>query len=92
MEVLTLRAVERAAEMVGPDKITGEAMYNAMYAKPFTEEDLLGLASTMTFTKEAPFSTKDLKVKATTVKGVMQKLISDDWISVPDIPKWVKKK
>jgi branched-chain amino acid transport system substrate-binding protein len=37
MEVLTLRAVERAAEMVGPDKITGEAMYNAMYAKPFTE-------------------------------------------------------
>jgi branched-chain amino acid transport system substrate-binding protein len=92
MEVLTLRAVERAAEMVGPDKITGEAMYNAMYAKPFTEADLLGLASTMTFTKEAPFSTKDLKVKATTVKGGKQKLISDDWISVPDIPKWVKKK
>jgi branched-chain amino acid transport system substrate-binding protein len=92
MEVLTLRAVERAAEMVGPDKITGEAMYNAMYAKPFTEEDLLGLASTMTFTKEAPFSTKDLKVKATTVKQGKQMLISDDWISVPDIPSWVKKK
>jgi branched-chain amino acid transport system substrate-binding protein len=92
MEVLTLRAVERAAEMVGPDKITGEAMYNAMYAKPFTEADLLGLAPTMTFTKEAPFSTKDLKVKATTVKGGKQMLISDDWISVPDIPSWVKKK
>ena len=92
MNVLTLRAVERAAEMVGPDKITGEAIYKAMYAKPFTEEDLLGLASTMTFTKEAPFSTKDLKVKATTVKGGKQKLISKDWISVPAIPKWVKKK
>ena len=92
MEILTLRAVERAAAAVGPDKITGEAIYNAMYAKPFTGEDLLGLASTMTFTKEAPFSTKDLKVKATTVKKGKQMLISDDWIPVPDIPKWVKKK
>lgn len=92
MEVLTLRAVERAAEMVGPDNITGEAVYNAMYAKPFTEEDLLGLAPTQTFTKEAPFSTTDLKVKATTVKNGKQMLLSEDWISVPAIPSWVKKK
>jgi branched-chain amino acid transport system substrate-binding protein len=90
MEILTLRAVERAAEMVGPENITGEAMYNAMYAKPFTEEDLLGLASTLIFTKDAPFSTKDLKVKATTVKGGKQVLVSDEWIAVPEIPKWVK--
>ena len=90
MEIMTLRAVERAAEAVGPDNITGEAMYNAMYAKPFTEEDLLGLASTMTFTKDAPFSTKDLKVKATTVKGGKQMLVSEDWIPIPEIPKWAK--
>ena len=92
MELLTLRAVERAAEMVGPDNITGEAVYNAMYAKPFTQEDLLGLASTLTFTKEAPFSTKDLKVKSTTVKNGKHMLISDDWIPVPAMPSWVKKK
>ena len=91
MEIMTLRAVERAAEAVGPDNITGEAMYNAMYAKPFTEEELLGLASTQTFTKDAPFSTKDLKVKATTVKDGKQMLVSEDWIPVPEIPKWVKK-
>ncbi len=91
MEVLTLRAVERAAEMVGPENITGEAMYNAMYVKPFTEEDLLGLVPTLTFTKEAPFSTKDLRVKATTVKDGKQILVSNDWIQVPDIPSWVKK-
>ena len=92
MNLLTLRAVERAAEMVGPDNITGEAVYNAMYAKPFTQEDLLGLVSTLTFTKEAPFSTKDLKVKATTVKDGKQVLVSDEWIAVPAIPSWVKKK
>jgi len=91
MEILTLRAVERAAEMVGPDNITGEAVYNAMYAKPFTEEDLLGLASTLTFTKEAPFSTKDLKVKATTVKNGKHVQVGNDWIEVPNIPSWVKK-
>ena len=91
MYLLTLRAVERAAEAVGPDNITGEAVYNAMYAKPFTEEDLLGLASTLTFTKDAPFSTKDLKVKATTVKDGKQVLVSEDWIPVPEIPRWVKK-
>ena len=88
---MTLRAVERAAAAVGADNITGEAMYNAMYAAPFTEDDLLGLASTLTFTKEAPFSTQDLKVKATTIKDGKQMLVSDDWIPVPAIPKWVKK-
>ena len=91
MELLPLRAVERAAAAVGADNITGEAMYNAMYAAPFTEDDLLGLASTLTFTKEAPFSTQDLKVKATTIKDGKQMLVSDDWIPVPAIPKWVKK-
>lgn len=91
MEIMTLRAVERAAAAVGPDNITGEAVYNAMYAGPFTEEDLLGLAPTLTFTKDAPFSTKDLKVKATTIKDGKQMLVGSGWIEVPEIPKWVKK-
>jgi branched-chain amino acid transport system substrate-binding protein len=91
MNLLTLRAVERAAEMVGAENINGEAMYNAMYVKPFTEKELLGLTSTLTFTKEAPFSTKNLKVKASTIKDGKQILVSKDWISVPDIPKWIKK-
>ena len=53
--------------------------------------DLLGLAPTMTFTKEAPFSTDNLRVKATTVKDGKQVMISDGWIEVPPIPKWIKK-
>ena len=88
--LLALRAVERAAAAVGPDNITGEAVYDAMFASPFTTEELLGLASTLTFTKDAPFSTQDLKVKASTIKEGKQVLVSPDWIPVPPIPKWVK--
>jgi len=89
--ILAMRAVERAAAMVGPDKITGEAVYNAMFEKPFTEEELLGLIPTSKFSKEAPFPDKDIKVKATTVKDGKQVLVSDGWIPVPDVPQWVKK-
>lgn len=89
MTLLTLRGIERAAKTVGPDKLTGEAVYNAMLEKPFTSEDLLDLAPPLTFTKEAPFSTKDLKVKATMVKDGKQVMVAPDWIPVPNIPKWV---
>lgn len=92
MNLLALRAVERASELVGPDEITGEVMYRAMYVRPFTEEDLLGFAPTMTFTKEAPFSTKNPRVKCLTVKNGKPVLVSKDWIPIPELPKWVKKK
>lgn len=91
MSLLTLRGVERAALNVGAENVTGEAVYNAMFDKPFTEEDLLGLAPTLHFTKKAPFSTENLKVKATTVKDGKQVMVSDDWMEVPSIPKWIDK-
>ena len=89
MQLMVLKGVERAAAKVGPDKITGQALYDAMFQGPLTEEDLLGLAPTMTFTKEAPFSTKNLRVKITTVKGGKQVLLTKDWVPIPDFPKWV---
>lgn len=92
MKLLTVRAVERAAAMVGPDKITGETIYNAMFQKPFTEEELLGLAPTLTFTKQDPFSIKNLKGKATMVKDGKHVQVTDDWIPIPDIPNWGAKK
>lgn len=90
MQLLTLRSIERAIEKVGADKVTGDVVFNSIFDKPFTEEDLLGLAPTMTFTRESPFSEKDLKVRATTVKDGKQVLVTDEWIPVPPIPKWVK--
>lgn len=89
-QLLVMRAVERAAAKVGSENITGEAVYNAMYYSPFTEEDLLELAPTMTFTKDGPFSTLNLKVKATTVENGKQIMVTKDWIPIPNVPKWVK--
>jgi branched-chain amino acid transport system substrate-binding protein len=88
--LLALRAVERAVAVLGPEKVTGEAVYNAMFYKPFTEEDLLGMASALTFTKDAPFSLKDVKVRITTVREGKHVLASTDWIPVPSVPNWVK--
>jgi len=89
MQLMALKGIERAAGKVGADKITGQAVYDAMFEGPITEEELLGLAPEMTFTKEAPFSTKNLRVKITTVRGGEQMLLTDDWMPVPDVPNWV---
>jgi branched-chain amino acid transport system substrate-binding protein len=87
---LVFRGVERAARMVGPDKINGEAVYKAMFVEPFTEKDLLGLVPTLTFTKEAPFSEKDIKVKIITVKSGKAVMADDNWIPAPPVGKWGK--
>lgn len=88
--LLALRTVERAAAMAGPDNITGEVMRKAMFVKPYTQEDLLGLAPTLIYTNAAPFSEKDLKVKCTTVKNRKHVSLTKGWITVPEVPKWVK--
>jgi len=82
------RAVERAAAKVGAENITGEAMYKAMYEKPFTEEEMLGLTHRLEYTKESPFPQKGLKVRITTVKNGKQVLATKEWMPVLDIPKW----
>ncbi len=86
--VLTLRAVERAAKKVGAGNITGQAVYDAMYEGPFTEENLLGLWPTLKYTKEAPFSTYHMKVKSSTVRDGKHVLTSPDWLPIPKIKKW----
>lgn len=89
---LGFKAIERAIQKVGADKVTGEEVYKAYYDGPFDgEKDLYGITATQTYTKNAPFSEKDIKVKATTVKNGKQVPVSEDWIPVPPVPKWVKK-
>lgn len=87
---MALRACERAIKAVGADNVTGRDVYKAFYSGTFTEEELLGLVPDHTWTKASPFSEKDIGVKCTTVKNGKQVLISDDWIPVPPVPKWVK--
>jgi branched-chain amino acid transport system substrate-binding protein len=87
--LLALRAVEHAAKKVGADKLTGQAVYDALSSGTFTEEELMGLMPTLRYTKGAPFPTKDLKVKIETVKDGKYQLAAPGWIPIPpDITKW----
>jgi branched-chain amino acid transport system substrate-binding protein len=86
--VLTLRAIERAAKKVGAENITGQSIYDSVYERPFTEEELLGLWPTLKFTKDAPFSTFQMKAKSTTVKNGKHSPTSLKWPSITEIKKW----
>jgi branched-chain amino acid transport system substrate-binding protein len=88
--IFAVRAVERAARKVGAGKITGQSVYDAMLAKPFTHEDLMGVLSTIAFTKDAPFPTgRDLKAMVETVKKGKYVLATPEWVPIPtDVTKW----
>ncbi len=86
--LVAVRAVEQAAAKVGPDKITGEAIYQALLDHKFTEDELMGVLSGVAFTRDAPFPLTG-KVKIETVKDGKYTLATPQWISVPeDVTKW----
>ena len=89
MALFALRLVERATEMVGKDNITGEAVYNALFIRPFSAKEMLGLTPEISFTRDYSFPViKGLKVKIATVKDGKFVLATENWIPVPPVPKW----
>lgn len=86
--IVMLRTIERVIPKLGPDKLTGEAIYEAVFEKEFTEQDNLGLLPTLKYTKEAPFSAVYMKVKSTTVKNGKEARTFQGWSDIPTIPKW----
>lgn len=86
--LLMLRAVERAAKKVGGANLTGQAIYDAMFAGTFTEEELMGVYPGLRFTKEQPFPIP-AKLKIETVKDGKYQLATPGWVPVPaDLTKW----
>jgi branched-chain amino acid transport system substrate-binding protein len=87
--LLAVRAVEHAARKVGADKLTGTAVYEALTTGSFTEDELMGVLPTLTFTKEAPFPLQNGKVKVEWVKDGKYQLAAPNWLVMPtDIAKW----
>jgi branched-chain amino acid transport system substrate-binding protein len=87
--ILAVRAVEHAVKKVGAANLTGQAVYDAILAEPFTKEELMCTLPTLRFTKEAPFSTGEPKVMIETVKSGEYTLATPEWIPVPtDVEKW----
>ena len=86
--LLATAAIERAIATVGPTKLTGQAVYDALEGPAFGPENFQGLLKSVAFTKEAPFPTANLSVKAVTVKDGKLVSVSSDWMAVPELAKW----
>jgi len=86
--LLATAAIERAIATVGPTKLTGQAVYDALEGPAFGPEHFQGLLKSVAFTKEAPFPTANLSVKAVTVKDGKLVPVTADWMVVPELPKW----
>lgn len=85
---LTVAAIEKAIATVGAANLTGQAVYDALLSGSFGPEHFYGLQKLVQFTKEAPFPTANLSVKAITVKDGKFVSLTRDWMAVPNLPKW----
>lgn len=86
--LLALRVLEKAVAKVGPDKVTGQAMYDALLANKYTEKELMGALPTVDFDNTAPFPIGEIKTKAQVVVNGKITTLTDDWIEVPKLEKW----
>lgn len=85
--LVSLRAIESAAKMVGADKVTGEAVRTALLKSPITSEQTFGVLPNLTYTNEAPFPTTGLTVNIGTVKDGKYSISAAN-APVPILNKW----
>lgn len=85
--LITVRAVEAAAKKVGPNKITGEALREALLSTPFPASETFSVLPDVAFNKEAPFPTSGLTVSIGTVQGGKYAAAASN-TPVPTINKW----
>lgn len=86
--LLALRILEKTIAQVGKDNVTGQAMYDAMLSSTFTEAELMGSLPDIKFDTTAPFPVGKLAVKAQVVRDGKIATLGNDWIPVPDLPRW----
>jgi branched-chain amino acid transport system substrate-binding protein len=87
--LLAVRAVEHAARRVGADKLTGQAVFDALLSDEFTEDELMGVVPARKFSKEAPFPLQGGKVRVEWVKDGKYEVATPNWLTIPsDIAKW----
>jgi branched-chain amino acid transport system substrate-binding protein len=86
--LLAFRVLEKAIAKVGADKVTGEAMYDALLANTYSEKDLLGALPTLKYDDTAPFPVGEIKAKAQIVKDGKIVPLGDAWMDAPALEKW----
>jgi branched-chain amino acid transport system substrate-binding protein len=86
--VLSLRMLEAAIGTAGKNAVTGQAMYDALLARPYSEADMLGLTPALQFDKTRPFPIGEIKAKALTVRKGEIIPLTADWMPAPELTKW----
>ena len=86
--ILSLRVLETAMQAAGKSGVTGPAMYDAIMAKPYTEEEMLGMTPTIRFDKSRPFPIGEIKAKALVVRNGEIVPFTEDWMIAPELTKW----
>ena len=86
--ILSLRVLEAAMQAAGKTGVTGQAMYDAIMAKPYTEEEMLGMTPTIRFDKSRPFPIGEIKAKALIVRNGQIVPFTEDWMIAPELTKW----
>jgi len=86
--LLAFRVLEKAVAKVGADNVTGQAMYDALLANKFSEEELKGALPALAYDTTAPFPIGEIKTKAQIVADGKITPLTDDWIAVPKLDKW----
>lgn len=86
--VLALRVLERAVADAGAGNVTGQAMYDALMAHTYSEEELLGILPTLNFDTSAPFPVGDIAAAAEWVQDGRIVPLGNGWLSVPALDQW----
>lgn len=85
--LVALRAIENAAKVTGPDKVTGEAVRTAIITTPIPTEATFEVLPNLKFTNEAPFPTTGLTATIATIEDGKY-VIAADKVPVPELNKW----
>jgi branched-chain amino acid transport system substrate-binding protein len=85
--LVALRAIEAAAKAVGPDKVTGIAVREALLNHTISSADTFGILPDITYTNDAPFPTSGITANIGTVKDGKY-VIAAEGVAVPTVEKW----
>ncbi|MGK2897445.1 MAG: ABC transporter substrate-binding protein [Burkholderiaceae bacterium] len=85
--IVAVRAIEATVKAKGADKVTGEAVHEALLTTKFTGAELMGMLPGMDFSNDAPFPTGNAKVNVATMKDGKVIHAAGD-VPVPAVPKW----
>ncbi len=85
--IVAARAIEATVKAKGADKVTGEAVHEALLSTKFSGPELMGILPGMDFSNDAPFPTGNAKINVAFMRDAKVIHAASD-VPVPAVPKW----